>query len=37
MTVKELLKMVRSDLKKWNRTRDGRNYRKFYNKNKDKS
>ena len=31
MTVKELLKMIRSDLKKWNRTRDGKNYKKLYN------
>jgi hypothetical protein len=37
MTVKELLKMVRADLKKWSNTRDGKAYRKLYNKNKAKS
>jgi len=35
MTVKELLKMVRADLKKWSNTRDGRNYKKFYKKYKE--
>jgi len=35
MTVKELLKMVRADLKKWNKTQDGKNYKKFYKKNKE--
>jgi len=35
MTVKELLKMIRADLKKWNRTRDGKSYRKFFNQNRE--
>ena len=35
MTVKELLKMVRADLKKWSNTRDGRAYKKLYKKNKE--
>ena len=35
MTVKELLKMIRSDLRKWNRTRDGKNYKNFFNQNRE--
>ena len=35
MTVKELLKMVRADLKKWSNTRDGKAYKKLYNQNRE--
>ena len=35
MTKKELLKMIRSDLKKWSKTKDGQSYKKFYKKYKE--
>lgn len=35
MTKKELLKMIRSDLKKWSKTKDGKSYKRFYKKYKE--
>jgi len=35
MTKKELLKMIRSDLKKWSKTKDGQSYKRFYKKYKE--
>jgi hypothetical protein len=34
MTTKELLKMIRSDLKKWSTTKDGKAYKKLFSQNK---
>ena len=35
MTKKELLKIIRSDLKKWSKTKDGKSYKRFYKKYKE--
>ena len=35
MTLKQLMKIVRADLKKWSNTRDGEAYRKFFNQNRE--
>ena len=32
---KDLLETIRVDLKRWSKTQDGRNYKKFYKKYKE--
>ena len=34
MTKEQLLKMIRKDLAKWNKTKDGKAFKKWYYKNK---
>ena len=30
ITIKKLKKMIKTDLKKWSKTKDGKNYKLFY-------
>ncbi len=37
MTKEELLKMIRNDLKKWNKTKDGKAFKKWFYENRKKN